>query len=70
MSSVAINLPESLVTRTMAITGKRTARAAVIAALADQGNVPNAETKRALLSKDKGKTFKSADAAIAYLERL
>jgi Arc/MetJ family transcription regulator len=67
VSNVAITLPESVVQRAMKMTGKRTPRAAVIAALSDQGNSPNAETLRALREPVRGKTFDSGKAAIAYL---
>jgi hypothetical protein len=70
VSNVALTLPEAVVARAKAMTGKRTARAAVIAALEEQGNVPNAETARALRSKVRGKVFKGAKDAMAYLDSL
>ncbi|MGH8541806.1 MAG: hypothetical protein ACRETW_15040 [Stenotrophobium sp.] len=70
MSNVALTLPESVVNRVMASTGKRTARAAVMAALAERGNVPNAETVRALRSKRPGVVMRSRDEFKKFVDSL
>lgn len=66
MSSIAVNLPESVIKQAMTITGKKTARAAVIAALSGD-HIPNKATLASLRSQERGRTFDDPNAAIAYL---
>lgn len=71
MSLQTVELPEEVIQRAKALTGKRTARAALTALVGETGNVPNAETARALKDKPtKGdKTFKNARDAVAFLRK-
>ncbi len=63
-----VELPEEVIQRAKALTGKRTARAAVTALVEQQsGNAPNAGTAQALSSKEAGRTFKNARAAVIFL---
>lgn len=70
MTLQTVELPEEVIQRAKALTGKRTARAAMTALVEGTGNVPNAETVKALRSKKRGKVFTNARDAMAYLKAL
>ena len=71
VNTVDVELPRSVVDKARELTGERTARAAITALVRrSEGNVPNAQTARALRSKKRGKIFTSGKEAIDYLKSL
>jgi hypothetical protein len=71
LDTVDVELPRRVVEKACELTGERSARAAITALVQrSQGNVPNAQTARALRSRKRGKGFTSGKEAVAYLKSL
>lgn len=67
MNLQTVELPEEIINRAKALTGKRTARAAMTALVEHAGNIPNPPTARSLRAKGREHSFKTAKAATAFL---
>lgn len=71
MTLQTVELPEEVIQRAKALTGKRTARAAVTALVERSGNVPNAETARELRGKPskRDRVFATGAAAADFIRK-
>ncbi|HTY50338.1 MAG TPA: hypothetical protein VMB48_11675 [Steroidobacteraceae bacterium] len=73
MTQHAVEISAEIIAEAKALTRKRGARAAIesaVAQLREYVHEPTPATARTLRSRKRGKTFSSADEAIAYLKGL
>jgi hypothetical protein len=71
MALETVELPTEVIEYAKAMTGKRTARAAITDLVQKAGNVPNAATARILREPaGRGRTFDNAKDAVAHIRKI